>query len=302
MRDDQKRLIADALHLHISRAEHERNRRVAHQTRDILLKEVSRSVYLTLRVLPARVRPQIGLAYLLARTTDTIADTGVVSIDRRLAALDQLRQRILGKSDAPLDFGPLAENQSSPAERLLLQESARTLWLLDHSQATDARLIREVLGIIISGQELDLRRFAGAGPGQIIPLADDAELNDYTYRVAGCVGEFWTNICTIHLLGDTAVNRESLLQDGIRFGHGLQLVNILRDLPRDLRQGRCYIPADQLASIGLTPADLLSPQNEARFRPLYNRYLDQAQENLAAGWRYILAWPRRHVRVRLGCA
>jgi len=38
-----------------------------------LLKATSRSFYLTLRVLPARVRPQIGLAYLLARTTDTIA-------------------------------------------------------------------------------------------------------------------------------------------------------------------------------------------------------------------------------------
>ncbi len=39
-----------------------------------LLKRTSRSFYLTLRVLPAAVRPQIGLAYLLARTTDTVAD------------------------------------------------------------------------------------------------------------------------------------------------------------------------------------------------------------------------------------
>ena len=32
-----------------------------------LLKATSRSFYLTLRVLPARVRPQIGLAYLIAK-------------------------------------------------------------------------------------------------------------------------------------------------------------------------------------------------------------------------------------------
>ena len=43
-----------------------------------LLKEVSRSFYLTMRVLPSAIRPQIGLAYLLARTTDTIADTEIV--------------------------------------------------------------------------------------------------------------------------------------------------------------------------------------------------------------------------------
>ena len=44
-----------------------------------LLKGVSRSFYLTLRVLPGRIRPQIGLAYLLARATDTLADTEVAA-------------------------------------------------------------------------------------------------------------------------------------------------------------------------------------------------------------------------------
>ena len=40
-----------------------------------LLKGVSRSFYLTLRVLPANLRQPVGLAYLLARAADTIADT-----------------------------------------------------------------------------------------------------------------------------------------------------------------------------------------------------------------------------------
>ena len=51
-----------------------------------LLKATSRSFYLTLRVLPARVRQQIGLAYLLARTTDTIADTELVPPAQRRRA------------------------------------------------------------------------------------------------------------------------------------------------------------------------------------------------------------------------
>ena len=57
----------------------------------VLLKETSRSFYLTLRVLPKAIRPQIGLAYLLARTTDTIADTELVPIEQRLDALKRLR-------------------------------------------------------------------------------------------------------------------------------------------------------------------------------------------------------------------
>ena len=47
---------------------------------DPLLKSVSRSFHLTLRVLPAAIRPQIGLAYLLARATDTVAEP-LVAVD-----------------------------------------------------------------------------------------------------------------------------------------------------------------------------------------------------------------------------
>ncbi len=101
-----------------------------------------------------------------------------------------------------------------------------------------------VLRVIISGQELDLRRFAGASPENIVALKDDAELDDYTYRVAGCVGEFWTKMCRAHLFPGAAMDEAMLLANGVRFGKGLQLVNILRDLPvMDLRNGRCYLPA-----------------------------------------------------------
>src|SRR3954469_2702394 len=86
-----------------------------------LLKAVSRSFYLTLRVLPKAIRRQIGLAYLLARTTDTIADTEIVSVEQRLKMLQALRERILGTSAVRLDFGQLAQQQGSPAERVLLE-------------------------------------------------------------------------------------------------------------------------------------------------------------------------------------
>jgi farnesyl-diphosphate farnesyltransferase len=88
----------------------------------------------------------------------------------------------------------------------------------------------------------------------------------------------------------------------VRFGKGLQLINILRDLARDLRQGRCYLPEDRLWAIGLTPFDLLEPSNEPRVRPLYDSYLALAEDHLAAGWRYTLALPRSSARVRLACA
>jgi farnesyl-diphosphate farnesyltransferase len=267
-----------------------------------LLKQTSRSFYLTLRVLPGRIRPQIGLAYLLARTTDTIADTEIVPVTQRLEALQQLRERMLGHSDATLNFGALAQQQGLPAERMLLERVEESLAMLGKLAETDLKLVRKVLDTITGGQELDLRRFELNKTPGLIALQSEAELDDYTYRVAGCVGEFWTEMCRRHLLGTGAVQEANFLTEGIRFGKGLQLVNILRDLPADLRKGRCYLPADSLGAIGLQPADLLAAANEARFRPLYERYLALAESHLAAGWNYTNTIPRNQVRLRLACA
>lgn len=267
-----------------------------------LLKQVSRSFYLTLRVLPAVVRPQIGLAYLLARTTDTIADTEILPTDQRLAALGKLRERILGQSNARLDFGELARQQGSPAERVLLEKVEDSLALLEQFSPADLQLVRAVLDTITSGQELDLQRFAGAGGGSIVALQSGEELDDYTYRVAGCVGEFWTKTCRAHVFPRARLDDARLLVDGIRFGKGLQLVNILRDLPNDLRKGRCYLPAPELGAAGLKPADLLNATSEKQFRAVYDRYLAQAADHLAAGWNYTNALPWRCARIRLACA
>ena len=267
-----------------------------------LLRDVSRSFYLTLRVLPPAIRPQIGLAYLLARTSDTIADTELVPLDQRLAALQALRSRIVKADSAPLDFGSLAAQQGSPAEQILLLKCETSLRLLGELGVPDRKLVVQVLEIIIGGQELDLRRFSEASPDKIKSLASSDELDDYTYRVAGCVGEFWTRMCLAHVFPSAELDSGFLLANGVRFGKGLQLVNILRDLPVDLRHGRCYLPGCELQEVGLAPADLLLPASESKVRPLYNSYLDKADSHLKAGWTYTNALPWASMRVRLACA
>ena len=267
-----------------------------------LLREVSRSFHLTLRVLPTAVRSPIGLAYLLARTTDTIADTGMLSPEDRLNALNDLRTRILGLSQIPVDFGRFLPGQGSPAERSLLQRTEETLHLLEASPAAERALIREVLAIILSGQELDLRRFGHAKDAEPRSLKSELELDDYTYRVAGCVGDFWTRVCLTHFPAPPELDRLALVALGVRFGKGLQLVNILRDLPADLRLGRCYLPSDDLLSVGLQPRDLLNTASEPVLRPLYNRWLTTAHSHLEAGWTYTNTLPRNWIRIRLACA
>lgn len=273
-----------------------------HSGTDSLLRDVSRSFYKTLRVLPSAVRPQIGLAYLLARTTDTIADTAIVPTEKRLQALQNFRERIAGTTSAPLGLGSLAEQQGSPSERILLERCEESLEQLLRTAPSDQKLIREVLEIITGGQELDLRRFAGASAEHLTALSTDSELDDYTYRVAGCVGEFWTKICRAHLFPGAPLDDATLLKQAMHFGKGLQLVNILRDLPKDLRQGRCYLPSEKLAGRGLSASDLLDSAREPNVRPFYAIYLDRAEEYLRTGWVYTNSLPRKCVRVRLACA
>jgi farnesyl-diphosphate farnesyltransferase len=282
-------------------------------SQDDLLRATSRSFYLTLRVLPGAIRPQIGLAYLLARTADTIADTDIVPLDQRLETLQKFRERILGENSAPLNLNDFAGKQGVSSEKLLLERIGDSLGGLQTFSAADQKLVRKVLATIMSGQELDLKRFTPAKtdpaagnlpePTQIIALETAAELDDYTYRVAGCVGEFWTKICRSHLFPKAKLDDESqLMINSVRFGKGLQLFNILRDLPADLKKGRCYLPMEKLERYKLSPQTLLSPATEAKFLPLFHEYLDKAEAHLQAGWDYTNALPFSQLRVRLACA
>ena len=71
---------------------------------------------------------------------------------------------------------------------------------------------------------------------------------------------------------------EKYSEMGIRFGKALQLTNILRDIPRDLKIGRCYLPASALSVAGLQPKDLLNPSNVGQAKPVLSRWLDVALE------------------------
>jgi len=109
-------------------------------------------------------------------------------------------------------------------------------------------------------------------------------------------------MCRAHVFPKARLDDTLLLANSVRFGKGLQMVNVLRDLPADLRLGRCYLPEERLTAIGLSPAELLQPANESRVRPLLNAYICQSEDHLRAGWTYTNALPWSSVRVRLACA
>jgi farnesyl-diphosphate farnesyltransferase len=267
-----------------------------------LLRQVSRSFYLSLAILARPLREPLGLAYLLARAADTVADTTLVQRSERMHHLRTLRHAYAGQAaDVAGVALACAAHQSHAAERRLLERVTAVLAAVDALPEADRERVRAVLTTITDGMLFDLARFPGADAHGLAALDTLDELDRYTYLVAGCVGEFWTDLHLAHrprLAGWDAV---AMRAAGVRFGKALQLTNVLRDVSGDLAHGRCYLPAQELAGLGLAPADLLEPTGAARARPLLRRLLHLALGHYDAAWRYTLAIPRREWRMRLAC-
>src|SRR5213075_3382565 len=68
----------------------------------VILRSVSRSFYLSIRFLPAQLREPIALAYLLARTTDSVADTPEIAGAVRMKVLKVLSEGIQGRASSEL--------------------------------------------------------------------------------------------------------------------------------------------------------------------------------------------------------
>jgi len=186
-----------------------------------ILNGVARSFALTLRLLPASVRPTITLAYLLARVSDTEADGANVAADFELLACKPALE-------AAFDRCP------------------------------DRDLVFHVLEKIQEGQAFDAKRFPGP------PFSKD-ERDRYTYLVAGCVGEFWTDVCQRHILKFSRLDTPELHVLGVRFGQALQLVNIIRDREKDASLGRVYLSAaDVPAAIAEARTGLVDAERYVR--------------------------------------
>ena len=218
---------------------------------DVLLRRCARSFQLSLRVLPASVRPTLSLAYMLARGSDTIADASTAPEFQRLALLRALPDSFPEKCP---------ELDLSGADRELMNVFPQLLAALE--SLPDSEEVKSVWRTILGAQIFDIERFpSGGDSAPAFPLSPE-ELSDYTSKVAGSVGEFWTRICFKKIPGYSGRSLEEMLPLAQRFGQGLQLVNILRDRRADAARGRVYIPDERFYAEMQNAAELLDAGRE----------------------------------------
>jgi farnesyl-diphosphate farnesyltransferase len=244
-----------------------------------LTRSVSRSFYLTLRFLPTVIRETACIAYLLARISDTLADTATIPAALRLHLLRQFQQALYHPHDSLAIIATIQTHclpyQTHAAERHLIRQLPFCLTCFTRLPPTEQQRIHQLLTHILAGQQFDLKTFHLAPRPTALTKQ---ELDRYTYQVAGCVGEYLSTLFAAHIPHWTSAPAYQMLAWASHYGRGLQLINILRDLPVDQPHHRQYITASTT---------------------VVQQTLRQAQRDLSDGWHYVSHLD--HSRLRFVC-
>jgi phytoene synthase len=175
--------------------------------------------------LGAERRRDITVFYAFCRLIDDIADSTVLPSEEKARRLTIWRKALH-------DSVP-EESAVAPAVRDLVGKYAITPPMLEE---------------IIDGVEMDLT---------ITRYETFDALREYCYRVASAVG-----LVSIEIFG---YRNPACKEYAIELGLALQVTNILRDVEKDLGNGRIYLPQEDLARFGYSADDLAARIYDDRF-------------------------------------
>ncbi len=265
------------------------------------LQRHSRTFAIPIGMLPPRLERAITCSYLLCRIADTVEDTADWSVVEK-AQLFRVFQDVLDGRAEPQSFAVAVAQLSGgdPEERELLLGLARVLAVFGTLPATLREVCREGVSELIAGMMVYSRR--RPAPDGVRCLSSEADLERYCYFVAGVIGGLLTEAFIAELPELSPTSIQVMRAEAERFGAGLQMVNILRDLSADWQRGVCFVPRTLLDAAGLTAADLFDPAKERQVRDLLEGLFDRARQHLDAALTYTLAIPASAVAVRRFCA
>lgn len=161
-------------------------------------------------------RQDITVFYAFCRVIDDIADSTELAVEEKARALTAWRQWL---------------RESSPDESAIARDVRGVIGKYSLKPA--------MLEEIIDGVEMDLRN---------VRYNSFEELRLYCYRVASAVG-----LVSIEIFG---YRNPACRQYAIQLGLALQMTNIIRDVGKDLSNGRIYLPQEDLARFGYAEDNL----------------------------------------------
>jgi phytoene synthase len=232
---------------------------VAYSVCRSITRSAAKNFYYAFIVLPRPKRQALCAVYAFMRRCDDIAD------DAALPAHDR-RQKLASWLDAA--HRALAGHATDEPVLLALTDAQRRY-----------NIPVELLDQLAFGTEMDvegedLLLCETAEPG-VIRYRTFEDLRVYCHRVASVVG-----LVCIRIFGYRDPAAEPLAE---KCGLAFQLTNIIRDVKEDADMGRVYLPEEDLAKFGISPAELSAAVDPARFRPLLAMQADRARQYYRAG-------------------
>lgn len=266
-----------------------------------ILKKVSRTLYLSLRALPAPVRKPMSVAYLLCRAADSVTDTGLIPSEARLHWIKTF-PKILGPEK---EHRPALEDMSKEIPSTAKHHSEKELLssmdkcLLEYESLPQAQrlLVLEVVEAVCAGMCMDLTIFTGEDSGSVKAMNNALQLERYCGLIGGGPGVFWTKLYRM-TMRHANISEYPDENDGKMIGEALQMTNILKDIASDLQRGRCYLPSDELTAAGLTPSRLLEPDSITQLQPVLSELIRRAVSGLDRSERYLMTIPKTQFRLR----
>ena len=170
-------------------------------------------------------RQDITTFYAFCRVIDDIADSPQLSVAEKAQALSAWRTWLIKPGSG--------EDSLAAEMRALIAKYHLTPPMLEE---------------IVAGVEMDL---------SISRYATFDELRVYCFRVASAVG-----LVSIEIFG---YRNPRCKEYAVELGLALQTTNIIRDVGKDMRQGRIYLPQDELARFAYAEDELLRAQHNDRF-------------------------------------
>src|ERR1700731_398821 len=186
-------------------------------------------------------RGDITTFYAFCRVVDDIVDNRTLPVEEKQRRLNQWRGWL---------------HATSTAEPSL----AREIRALIGKYSLSPEMIEE----IIDGVEMDL---------SIGRYATFEELRLYCYRVAGAVG-----LVSLEIFG---YRNPACKEYAIELGLALQMTNIIRDVGKDLRDGRIYLPREDLTRFNYSAQELQDRQYNDRFVQLMQFEAERARRFFA---------------------
>ena len=269
-----------------------------HQT----LIKVSRTFALNIKVLRGELHRSVLIAYLFCRAVDTVEDATQLDPKIKIRQLFEFSRLIENREyrrnhlDKWIkDCGIVDGNQN---DLDLLKNIKRVFNIFDSLKKNHQELIIPAVSKMAKGMGHFQSRCQF---GEITPLENEEDLEEYCYFVAGVVGEMLCNLFLLKLTFIPESSRITMKENAVSFGLGLQMTNISKDVMADRDRGWSYIPKSLITSYGLTVEEFHSGKSIEKNLKILENLLCKTNGHLQDALKFTLAIPKTELSLRLFC-